>query len=91
MYLETKNPVQSCSHSSPIEVLNSNEKLFQVYYRWGYGIVESLLAPMLETFELLSHPQRRQFLAEIILTQSQLLDGYLQRLPCYCFVILLLS
>ncbi|VDK69961.1 unnamed protein product [Litomosoides sigmodontis] len=52
-----------------------------VYYRWGYGIVECLLAPLLETFQSLSFPLRRQFLAEIILTQSQLLDGYLQRLP----------
>ncbi|CAG9535786.1 unnamed protein product [Cercopithifilaria johnstoni] len=52
-----------------------------VYYRWGCGIVESLLAPLLETFKSLSNAQRRHFLAEIILTQSHLLDGYLRRFP----------
>ncbi|VDO24142.1 unnamed protein product [Brugia timori] len=52
-----------------------------VYYRWGCGIVESLLTPLLEIFKLLSMVQRRHFLAEIVLTQSHLLDEYLRRFP----------
>lgn len=69
---------------------DSDETIFQIYYRWGCGIVESLLTPLLETFKLLSMVQRRHFLAEIILTQSHLLDGHLRHFPCYCFIIFLL-
>uniref|UniRef100_A0A0R3RQF2 F-box domain-containing protein n=1 Tax=Elaeophora elaphi TaxID=1147741 RepID=A0A0R3RQF2_9BILA len=61
-----------------------------VYYRWGCGIFEGLLVPLLDTFELLNIAQRRHFLAEIISTQSYLLDGHLRRYPCYCFIISLL-
>ncbi|KAL3985504.1 hypothetical protein ACH3XW_38900 [Acanthocheilonema viteae] len=63
------------------EAANMLHVMKMVYYRWGCRIAESLLAPLLETFEFLNSAQRRHFLAEVILTQCHLLDEHLRRFP----------